>query len=274
MAQDVAPHDSGAAGDGLVARLQAELAAERAARERVERVNLARDEFLGLVSHELRTPLNAMVGWLHVLESGRSFGEQAMARATAGLSRAVDQQRDLVDLLLDTARAMRGDLRLEREPVELRPLVRQSIDRLAARSAAFQVDFADGEEQGAVDADPGRIARVLDEVLAHAARFSDHGPLTLELGVQAGSTPRVCLRAGFAAPSETAWAAFRDPSDPTVPQGRRRGLSVGLVLGRLVCELHGGSLDIDDSDAGARGIELRLPARATADAAQGPHALA
>lgn len=264
---DPPPRDPTAPGDGLVAKLQAELSAERAARERAERVNVARDEFLGLVSHELRTPLNAMVGWLHVLESGRSFGEQAMARATTGLSRAVNQQRDLVDLLLDTARAMRGELRLEREPIQLGALVRQAIDRLHARGVSLQVDFAEGDEQGAIDADPGRIARVLDELLAHATRFADHGPLMLRLEEKAHSEPQVTLHAGFAAPSETAWAAFRTTSDPTVPQGRRRGLSVGLVLGRLVCELHGGSLDVDDSEAGARGVELRLPARAATGAA-------
>lgn len=48
-------------------------------------------------SHDLRTPLNAMVGWLHLLDIGS--GGPIFEKAVAGLKRAVDEQRALLDEL-------------------------------------------------------------------------------------------------------------------------------------------------------------------------------
>lgn len=49
------------------------------------------------LAHELRTPLNAMVGWLHLLASG--VGDDLRERALAGLKRAIEQQRRVVETL-------------------------------------------------------------------------------------------------------------------------------------------------------------------------------
>jgi PAS domain S-box-containing protein len=43
---------------------------ERAALERAESANRAKDEFLATVSHELRTPLTAILGWVKMLLAG------------------------------------------------------------------------------------------------------------------------------------------------------------------------------------------------------------
>src|ERR671912_2049630 len=43
----------------------------QAARIETEAASRMKDEFLGTISHELRTPLNAVLGWLHLIRTGK-----------------------------------------------------------------------------------------------------------------------------------------------------------------------------------------------------------
>ena len=73
--------------------------------------NRMKDEFLATLSHELRTPLNAVLGWAHMLRSGR-LSEDAIARALDSIERNAQVQKQLVDDLLDMSRIVSGKLQI------------------------------------------------------------------------------------------------------------------------------------------------------------------
>ena len=240
----------------------AELAVERAARVEAERVNALRDEFLGMVSHELRTPLNAMVGWLHVLASGAAANPAIGQRATAGLERAVHQQRELVDTLLETPRALRGDVALVAERVELQAVLAAAVQAREVATPALRVDLRRTPDGPAapvpahVLADPKRLRQALDELLAHAAKFADLGALQVWIG--AGEAGRVAVSFGFDDPAAgTAWDPFADDA-PDASVRRRRGGGIGLVLCRRLIELSGGTLRLQAGEPVR--LRLELPA--------------
>ena len=129
-------------------------AEERRLRERAEAADRAKDDFVALVSHELRTPLNAIVVWLHILETTPEPDAAVLARATAFLKSSVDQQRRLIDDLLDSARITSGKLQLEV----------QDLDPAAVAEAALNV------VRSAADGPWGR------DLHAHRPEFgTDHG---------------------------------------------------------------------------------------------------
>ena len=237
------------------------LAAERAARLAAERVNARRDEFLGMVSHELRTPLNAMVGWLHVLGASRADpGGPIARRAIAGLERAVEQQRALVDTLLETARALRGDVVLARERIDLATIADEAARARREATPALQIDIEADRAGCAVEADPKRLRHVLDELLAHAAKFADLGRLTVSVASRGGASIAIVLRFDADA-AGIAWEPFRDDPASGAAPARRRGGGIGLVLCQRLIELSGGAIQVDTDPIG---LSVVLPCVAVA----------
>jgi len=72
--------DTGIAASNPAARALKEgvvvgLAREREARQRLENLNRAKDDFLSVLSHELRSPLTAISGWTALLGAGQLDAE-------------------------------------------------------------------------------------------------------------------------------------------------------------------------------------------------------
>src|SRR4029453_10122540 len=99
------------------------LAETHAARMEAERANRAKDEFLATLSHELRSPMQAVLGWVSLMERGQLGGER-LRQAVEVISRNVRHERQLIDDMLDISRIVAGKLQIEREPADLRAIVR------------------------------------------------------------------------------------------------------------------------------------------------------
>src|SRR5262245_53691151 len=83
-----------------------------AARRAGEAASRLKDEFLATLSHELRTPLNAVLGWVHLLRTGR-LDQPTALRGLESIERNVRVQAQLTTDLLDVSKALTGRLQLD-----------------------------------------------------------------------------------------------------------------------------------------------------------------
>src|SRR5262249_5515767 len=109
------------------------------ARRQAELAVRAKDEFLAVVSHELRNPLNAMIGWLRILGQSAVVPPETFGKAIAVLSRNVDQQRQLIEDLLDTSRVVTGKLKLEVSDVDLVQVAEEAVEVVRSAAVAREV---------------------------------------------------------------------------------------------------------------------------------------
>jgi signal transduction histidine kinase len=224
--------------------------------------NRAKDEFLATLSHELRNPLGAIANAVAALTRRGSGGDAPAEQLRQIIRRQTDHLTHLVGDLLDVARAAAGKLALSPQPVDLSDVAGGCVRvlRESGRARGRRVTFR--AESVIVNADPTRLAQVINNMLDNAVKFTPGGG-SVDLDVQRegheavvrvsdtgiGIDPEVLPRI-FELFTQAEQAMDRSPG----------GLGIGLTLSRRLVEMHGGTITAT-SEGRERGAQftVRLP---------------
>ena len=226
------------------------LARERAARADAEAASRAKDEFIATLSHELRTPLNSVLGWARLLRTGK-LDAAGLARAVEAIERGATTQALIVDDLLDVARIVRGQLRLDVRPVELVPVIEAAIDTIRPAAAARAIEIAAvlDPRAGPVSGDPGRLQQVAWNLLANAIKFTPTGGRVEVRLARLGDHVELSVQDnGAGIPPEFVphvFERFRQADSSTTRA--HGGLGLGLAIVRHLVEAHGGTASAESA---------------------------
>jgi CheY-like chemotaxis protein/nitrogen-specific signal transduction histidine kinase len=163
------------------------------------------------MSHELRTPLNAVINFAHFLadtEYGSVTEQQRMFQ-----SRILYNGEHLLGLIndiLDLSKIEAGKMELICEAVDLRPLLHGVMSTAVGltRDKGLSLDLEADQELPQVWIDKTRIRQVLLNLLSNAAKFTDHGGITLRVSAD---------RSGLSSEFEAADAETQTSKLKTMP---------------------------------------------------------
>ncbi|HEY8460022.1 MAG TPA: ATP-binding protein, partial [Blastocatellia bacterium] len=249
---------------------------EREARSEAERSNWSKDEFIAMVSHELRSPLNAILGWTRILR-GKARDEKLLNRGLEVIERSARMQSQLVEDLMDAARAMTGKLKLDVRPINLAEVIEKAeeVVRPAAEAKGITLDLRLDRSVGQITGDPDRLQQVVWNLLSNAVKFTnDGGRIEVELGRVDPYIQIVVRDTGRGIKPEFLPHVFERYRQADAAAGRRAsGLGLGLSLTRQLVEMHGGEITAESEGEGKGAtFTVRLPVRAVyaQDALQAP----
>src|SRR5207237_8126635 len=95
-----------------------------------------RQEFVANVSHELRTPLSMIKGYVETLIHGAKDDPNVATRFLQTIEKHADRLTYLIEDLLTVSRLESGQIVMNIQKVDLRPLVDDVLNDLQSRAAA------------------------------------------------------------------------------------------------------------------------------------------
>jgi len=231
------------------------------AKERAERADSAKTEFLATMSHEMRTPLNGILGLGRLLlTGGLRPSERRHAEAIMRCGRALlDQVNDILDL----RRIEDGKLDLDPTPCVLRTLLADviaTIDSLASEKH-LRLDLHIATDlPPVIVVEQQRLRQILINLLGNAIKFTAAGHVGLAASREQDHLILRVSDTGIGIPAHRQDAIFdmMEQADPSIPR-RFGGSGLGLAIVRQLLTALGGSITVESVEGKGSTFTIRLP---------------
>ena len=232
----------------------------RALQGSLERLRETREleaRFLADASHELRTPVTALAAGLeHTLERPRSPQENRAAVQLAW--RQAIHLRELAINLLALSRSKVAPP--ARVRLDLLELAGEATDRLMPLAVDKNLTLDVDGEPSLTEGDPVLLARVIENLISNAIRYTTRGAVSVRVQPAAGGN-WVMLTVADTGPGIPAAERVRllEPFQRGA-HGNHEGFGLGLAVVQSIVGAHGGQLELSERPGGGAVAAIRLPA--------------
>ncbi|MCK4725794.1 MAG: HAMP domain-containing histidine kinase, partial [Anaerolineales bacterium] len=212
-------------------------------------LNQLKSNFISNISHELRTPLTHIKGYLDLLDD-RSLGPLTTPQedAISVLQRSEGRLEQLIDDLLQFSLAVRGELDLLLQPLDIRKLVEtylpQNLNKAELKGVRLEINIAENLPKILADAD--KMAWVISQLLDNAIKFTPSGGMvTLATIERSGQIDFTVSDNGIGIPDDRIGEilhAFHQ-LDGSVTR-RYPGTGLGLAMVHQILKAHGVTIEV------------------------------
>jgi signal transduction histidine kinase len=232
-------------------------------------VTESRTRLLRGFTHDVKNPLGAADGYLALLEDGVMGDLATPQRQSIERSRrAIRVALDLIDHLLELARAETGQLELERVAMDVRASAREVVEEFRAQAEmkrlALTLDLL--AELPTIESDPARVRQILANLISNSVKFTPEGGHV---------TVRVETRSGAVAPGPGEWVAAEvTDTGPGISAEQQamvfqefsrfapsavHGTGIGLAISQRIAHALGGVITLESEVGVGSTFTLWLP---------------
>ncbi|HEY9700206.1 MAG TPA: PAS domain S-box protein [Trichocoleus sp.] len=255
-------------------------------KEVAEEANRAKSQFLANMSHELRTPLNAIIGYSEMLqEDSADLGYTDLVPDLERIRGAGKHLLALINDILDISKIEAGKMELYLETFDIRQLIAEveSTIQPVVETNHNRLEIYCAPNLGMMHADLTKVRQALFNLLSNAAKFTEHGTITLTVSREAVEEAEMQRQGnqeiGFSHSLSRSTILFQVTDSGigmTLDQMQRvfqaftqadasttrkyGGTGLGLAITRHFCQMMGGDISVSSNIGEGSTFTIALPA--------------
>jgi two-component system, OmpR family, sensor kinase len=230
--------------------------------QEVGRSNRLMRELLANVSHELKTPLTSVQGFSQAMVDGALQTPDDYAQAGRIINEESQRMRRLVDDLLYLSQIESGQVVMDRQSIEVRPLLEACAERLQwpLRESGVELTL-EVPRLPPVIGDEHRLEQVFTNLMDNAVQHTPSGGSITVRGVLRGAYVAVVVHnTGSYVPPEDLPHIFERFYRVDRSRTYRNGHSgLGLAIVREVVQAHGGTVSVHSTPDDGTEFVVVLP---------------
>jgi PAS domain S-box-containing protein len=178
-------------GAAVIAR---DITEQKRVQEALEFASGIKQQFLDNMNHEIRTPLNGILGMTEFVLDSELTTEQGENLSLVKVS--AESLLAAIDDILDFSQLEAGKLELEYIPFDFRESLGETMKMLGFRAQnkglelVYEVDPAVPQE---LFGDPGRIRRIIYNLVGNAVKFTEEGEILLTVRLESQNSDKIRL---------------------------------------------------------------------------------
>ncbi len=221
-------------------------------REREQKANQAKSEFLANVSHDIRTPLNGVIGMTSLLlESGLSAEQRRLAQIVRSSGEIL---MVLINDILDLSKIEAFQLNLELLDFNLVDVTDEIIALMTIETDKKNLELTcriDTTCPAFLRGDPGRLRQIIINLINNAVKFTHQGGVALRIQLDEEFEQAVRLRfsitdTGIGIPKDKQNILFLPFTQADIGITRKYGgTGLGLAISKQLAEMMGGAIGFE-----------------------------
>ncbi len=235
------------------------------AQQAAEQASRTKSAFLANMSHELRTPMTVITGYCEMLmEEAVDLGQDHFLPDLEKINQTAKHLRELIDQILDLSKIEAGKMELYLESFDVSLMIEEIATTITPviekNGNTLEREIAD--DLGSMHADLTKVRQSLFNLLSNAAKFTEHGIISLRVAREDDCFEFTVGDTGIGIQADDLSKLFEEFTQADSSTTRQYGgTGLGLAITRRFCQMMGGEITVESTEGQGSSFTIRLPAK-------------